>query len=243
MMTYKAYIIEDSPEDVDLLTYYLKKYCLDIETVGSGDTVTKAIREINTLKPDIIFSDINLRQDTAFSVFEKIDPYDFQIILLSAHQEYALESYKYEVLDYLTKPYNLEGLMVAIDRLRKQSPSEVIVPKVQKKLNFIAIPSSKKVDFIKIEDILYCEADGRYTTFYLDLTETKKITTSKNIGEYEKSLLHYSFFRTHHKYLVNMNKVNTIYKDSGYYCEMKNRNKVPIAVRKYDKLFRYLNLK
>jgi two-component system LytT family response regulator len=112
--------------------------------------------------------------------------------------------------------------------------------KVQK-VDFIAVPSVSKIDVLKVEKLLYCEAEGRYTTFYLE--DGKTITSSKNLGEYEKQLPNDLFFRIHHKYLINLKKVSSINKEGGRYCEMLNNSFLPISKRKQEEFNRFLRLK
>jgi two-component system LytT family response regulator len=112
--------------------------------------------------------------------------------------------------------------------------------KVQK-VDFIAVPSVSKIDVLKVDKLLYCEAEGRYTTFYLE--DGKTITSSKNLGEYEKQLPNDLFFRIHHKYLINLKKVSSINKEGGRYCEMLNNSFLPISKRKQEEFNRFLRLK
>lgn len=110
-----------------------------------------------------------------------------------------------------------------------------------KTIDFIAVPSVSKIDVLKVDKLLYCEAEGRYTTFYFEGGKT--IVSSKNLGEYEKQLPNDLFFRIHHKYLVNLEKVSSINKEGGRYCEMLNHSFLPISKRRQEKFNRFLKLK
>ncbi len=109
------------------------------------------------------------------------------------------------------------------------------------KVDFIAVPSVSKIDVLEVSKLLYCEAEGRYTTFFLE--DGKTIVSSRNLGEYEKQLPSNLFFRIHHKYLVNLQKVSSINKEGGRYCEMLNSSFLPISKRRQDKFNRFLRLK
>ena len=151
------------------------------------------------------------------------------------------------ISDTLIKPFSKDQLDKKIKDLVSKSIYEKEFAKVDNiyskylKLSFLAVPSLSKIDFLKIESILYCEADGKYTTFYLE--DGSSIISSKNLGEYEKLLAHKSFFRIHHRYLVNLEKVLRINKTGGAYCVLLNENILPISKRKQDSLIRYLKVK
>lgn len=244
--SYSAFIIEDSMEDLDLILYYLNKYCKDIQVVGNASTVEQAIEGINSLQPDIVFSDIQIKSREVFDVFDAVKPYDFHIILISSYKKFALKGFQYYALDYIVKPYALEDLLSAIDRVRKYNhqvniPTHDHIGNTHKARDFIAVASMKKIEFVKLSSILYCEADRSYTTFFLE--DDKKIITSRNLGEYERLLKYDSFYRIHHKYLINLNKVISINRDSGGYCELQGNIRLPVSTRKHSDLYRYLNLK
>ena len=105
----------------------------------------------------------------------------------------------------------------------------------------MAIPTSTSIEFIETNDIMYLEADGKYTVFYLENNSSKMV--SKNIGEYEKHLPKDLFFRIHHKYIVNLNKIKVINKSDGNYCQLKDGKSLSIAKRRQDELRKFLNLK
>ena len=107
--------------------------------------------------------------------------------------------------------------------------------------NFIAIPSTKKIDFIKIDDILYFESDGRYTIIHL--RDKTTFFVSKNIGEYDKILAPKYFFRIHKKYLINLKYIININNSDGSHCELAGNLKLPVAKRRKEDLVSFLNIK
>ncbi|MFT6065450.1 MAG: two-component system LytT family response regulator [Paraglaciecola sp.] len=107
--------------------------------------------------------------------------------------------------------------------------------------NLIALPNIHSIEFVDTQDILYLEADGNYTIFHLVDNITKVV--SKNIGGYEKVLPINFFFRIHHKYIINFNKVSLISKTDGYYCELNNGEALPVAKRRQEELRKFLKLK
>lgn len=100
----------------------------------------------------------------------------------------------------------------------------------RRKLDFITVSSQKKIDFVRIDEILYAQSEGNYTTFFL-LNGTMVVST-KNIGEYENVLCDEAFFRIHTRYFVNLNRVLSVSKESGMYVIMVNGKKLPVAFRR-----------
>lgn len=111
----------------------------------------------------------------------------------------------------------------------------------KKELDYIVIPTSNKINFIKNRDIVYLQSDGKYTTFHF--ANNKEILTSKNIGEYEKTLNKNRFFRIHNSYIINIEYVLNINKRAGNYCEMVDGKFLPVATRRISKLVEFLKNK
>ncbi len=108
-------------------------------------------------------------------------------------------------------------------------------------LDFIAIPTQNKIDFIKYTNIIYLKSEGRYT--HLILEKGKKITVAKNLGKYDDTISEIPyFFRIHKSYLINLNHVLSIDVQNGFYCEMSNGDFLPISKRKRIELKEYLRI-
>lgn len=107
--------------------------------------------------------------------------------------------------------------------------------------NLIALANIHSIEFADTNDILYLEADGNSTVFHLVDSINKVL--SKNIGGYEKVLPINFFFRIHHKYIINFNKVSLISKTDGYCCELNNGEVLPVAKRRQEELRKFLKLK
>ncbi|MGB2129252.1 MAG: LytR/AlgR family response regulator transcription factor [Flavicella sp.] len=182
-----------------------------------------------------------------FSFLEKYNDLSTTILYLLEDDRICFKALLSNLIsDALIKPLVKDQLCKKIKNLinkslfeREFSNSDIQSKYLQ--LPFLAVPSLAKIDFLKIESILYCEADGKYTTFYLENGTT--IISSKNLGEYEKLLTHKCFFRIHHRYLINLTKVLRIDKTGGAYCVLLNENILPISKRKLDSLIRYLKVK
>lgn len=151
------------------------------------------------------------------------------------------------------KPLIMEQVILAVSKVlegmeMKQFLEKALVPSlVIQNLQiecreYVAISSLEEIFFIKMADILYCKADGKYTKFYTVNGET--CISSKNIGDYENRVLDSgTFFRIHNSYIINMRHLNRIVKIDGHSCEMQNGQLLPISKRRMDAFYRFIKIK
>lgn len=246
-------LVDDETKNNELLTIYLEKYCPVIDIVEIATSVEDAIAKINTLKPKLIFLDIILSEGTGFDVIDGIKYEDYLVVFITAYQEYAITAFKFNAIDFLLKPIDSKDLIVTVkkveDNLHNEyftTPSQIESTKTSiaaktSDYNFIAIPSTKKIDFIRIDDILYFESDGRYTIIHL--LDKTTFFVSKNIGEYDKILAPNYFFRIHKKYLINLKYIVNINNSDGSNCELVGNLILPVAKRRKEGLVSFLNIK
>ena len=241
MNKYKAYIVDDELNNIELLKHFLKKYCINIDIIGESQTFEQSVSDLNFLQPNILFLDIKLNDKNAFDILDVIDTSEYEIIFITAYEDFALKAFKYNAIDYILKPLSIEDLILAVNKAIVRIDERVIFEnqmisystyKNNKSSNILTISSLDKVDIIKKEDIIFCKSDGRYTTFFLN--DKTEVMACKNLGEFEDMLKEDTFFRIHHSYIVNVRYVKKINKKAGYYCEMSNGALLPIAKRRQD---------
>jgi len=250
----KTIIVDDDESNIELLSHFIEKYCSSmVEIVGTATTVDDAVELIQKLKPHLFLLDIILNNSTSFEILEKIPKYNYKIIFVTAYDKFAVKAFKYHAVDYLLKPVQIEELVHAINESYKDinnyfftSGEQVtrLVESVNKKestFDFIAIPSVKEINFVRIEEIAFCKSEGRYTIFHL--VSGEELVVTKNLGEYDGFLNPNFFFRVHNSYLVNLKQVENILKTDGYYCNMKGGKVIPIAKRRQEKLHKFLGIR
>jgi len=245
-------VVDDEISNTTLLVQYLKKYCPLIDVVGVANTKADAIALINELKPKLIFLDIILDEGNGFEVLDEISHNKYKVIFITSHIEYAIKAFKFSAIDYILKPLKVKDLVVGVNSAIKDIEKYFYTSNEQietlnnsindkTKLNFIAVPSVDKIEFVKLEDLVYLQSDGRYTIFFLK--DGSKMVASRNLGEYESIIDKTKFFRIHNSYIVNLRYVVSINKRDGSYCEMITRVSLPIAKRRQDSLNRFLKIK
>ncbi|MFI1771032.1 LytR/AlgR family response regulator transcription factor [Thalassobellus citreus] len=243
-------IFEDDKTFSNILITEIRKNFNNIYIEGVATNIQEGKELYKKTKPSILFLDIIIGKEIIFSFLKNIfndkdNILNTQIIFISSSKEYAYEAIDYNPIGYILKPYSAENIKKNINKaLTKINNLDNLNINYNKEVNFskiLAIPYIDKIELIKCEDILYCEADGRYTKFHLINGDTK--IASRNLGEYQKTLNNNLFFRIHHSYLVNIYMIHHINKVDGNYCHLINHKTLPIAKRRQEELNRFLNLK
>ena len=241
-MSLKAIIVEDEKHSAKTLKNFLHEFCVNVEVVGIANNVEKAITAIKLKKPDVIFLDIELQTGTGFDVLKQVKHLNFEVIFTTAFEQYAIKALKFSSLDYLLKPIDIEELQNAVEKAhvkknqevyKKQLETLMLNLKQQKsKLNKICLVTSDGFEFIEVNTILYCKAEGSYTAFIIKNSE--KLLVSKNLKEYENLLLEHDFMRIHNSYLINLKEVKKYIKADGGYIIMNNNDTVSISRSKKE---------
>jgi two-component system LytT family response regulator len=223
----RAVIIDDERKSRENLELLLDSFVENVEIVGKANGVMTGIRAINDEEPDLVFLDIHLASGDGFQILEGIKNKNQNVIFVTGHEEHAIKAFRSEAIDYLLKPVCIEHLQNAVERVRtKQSAAK------PDKTGQISLSTSKGLQFLKTEDIVYCKGDGAYTYFFLKSGE--RITTSKNLKAYEERLKDYNFFRSHKSFLVNLSEIKTYIRGEGSYAVMTNGDSVGVSKRRKD---------
>jgi two-component system LytT family response regulator len=163
----------------------------------------------------------------------------------------AYEAFKCNAVDFLLKPLDFNNIIISIYKVLKTIEMEISfqnqklqlidsINSQHKNNEYIAIASIDKIELLKIDDIIFCKAEGKYTEFTL-ANGTKKLS-SRNLGEYSSTLSENYFFRIHHSYIINIKHVVKISKKEGFYCEFTNGTTLPIAKRRQEEFIRFIKL-
>jgi two-component system LytT family response regulator len=217
-------------------------YCPETRIVGICDTPEKGIAAIRQLRPDLVFLDIQMPNLSGFDVLQKVAPIHFEVIFVTSYDKYAIKAIKFSALDYLLKPLDVDDLIHAVgraaDQLRKKGRDyryrSVLhnINYTSGKIEKLAVPTLEGIDFFKTDDIIYCEADGSYTTLYL--TDRPKQLISKNLKEFEDLLVPTGFCRVHNSHLINMKHITKYIKGDGGYVILTDGHYVDISRRRKD---------
>lgn len=232
----KALIVEDKEHIRKGLIHLLAAIQHDIIVVGECESVKEAVVVANACKPDLVFLDINLTDGTGFDFLDQTEQLDFKVIFITAYEEYALQALKIGAVDYLLKPVDIDELTLALDKVYKLplETQKQQIKTVKRVLNntgdTLILSLQDAFQVVDLKDLMYCESDKGYTTFYLN--NGKKHLASKSLKEFETQLNQHAFTRPHQSYIVNLKYIEKYDKSGTIY--LKNGTKIPVSVRKKD---------
>lgn len=232
----KALIVEDKEHIRKALIHLLASIDHEVMVIGECESVKESIVVANACKPDLIFLDINLTDGTGFDFLEQTEHLDFKVIFITAYEEYALQALKIGAVDYLLKPIDVEELKVALNKITNLSlaTQKQQIQTVKQVLNnegeTLILSLQDSFQIIDLKDLMYCESDKGYTTFYL--YNGKKHLASKSIKEFEEQLTQHSFTRPHQSFIVNLKFIEKYDKSGTIY--LKNGKKIPVSTRKKE---------
>ncbi len=235
-MAIKALIVDDEINNRENLNSLVREYCKEVEVIGMADSVDAAFRIIKSNKPDLLFLDIKMPKKNGFALLEQLGDIDFEVIIVTAYDQFAIQAIKFCAIDYLLKPINVVELSQAVDNVSKrldQKQENERLKQLVSQLNNqglstkIGLASQNKIDFVEIARITRCEADNNYTHVYLDNLE--KMTISKTLKEFEELLGDHGFIRIHQSHLVNSAHIKSLQKSDGGYVQMLDDSIVPIS--------------
>jgi len=236
-----AIIIDDEAKSREGLEAMLQNMVKDVSVVATADSVASGVRAIEKNAPDLVFLDIEMPKRDGFALFEAFNPINFEVIFITAHEQYALKAFQTTAIDYLLKPIDLDLLVKAVDKVKDKRNLDKVNKNFEVFMNNlknnsahqqIAISSSDGLLFIKIDNIIYLRGDGAYTYFFLKTGE--RITVSKNLKEYEILLGEYDFFRVHKSFLIHMHEMKKYVRGEGGYVVMSNGDTVDVSKRRKE---------
>jgi two-component system LytT family response regulator len=236
----RTLIVDDESLARERIASLLKKEN-DIEIVGECSDGEEALKVIDTLKPDLVFLDIQMPMMTGVEVIKNLSEHLPEVIFVTAYDEYAVEAFEMNALDYLLKPFDQERFSKTLARARQRilvSSTTEISEKLnsliltfsknkteEKYLTKFVIKSAGKISFINVDEINYIEADGNYLTLHTANSKSLYRDTITNIAE---KLNPEIFIRIHRSYIVKIENIKEMQShfNSEYIITLKDNTKL-----------------
>lgn len=217
-------LVDDETECLDILEAELKRFCPDFQILQKFDNPIEAVNFVNKNTFDALFLDISMPLLNGFDLLKQVSNIDFDVVFVTAYDNFALKAFDFCAVDYLVKPTTKESLLRATEKIRSKQKNinmkqniALLLANMQKdiqKRQQVAIPTFEGLEFVNMQQITYAKADGNYTTIVLQNQE--KIMISKTLKEFEGILNDSTFARIHNSYLVNLEHVRKYIKgDTG----------------------------
>ena len=242
MPVIKAVIVEDEVKGLNNLRNLLAQHCADVKVVGEARNVEEGISVLSdpAVAPDLAFLDISLPDGLVFKLLNALRPVRFEIIFVTAYEQYAIKACEYSSIGYILKPIDPDLLKEAIARLRPRSGDanqmdkrlDVFSNAYQNPNAFrkMSISALDGIYFVNIRDIVRFEAEDNYTHIFLHNGE--RITASKTIKSYEDLLTPFNFYRVHKRHVINLNFMRKFVKGDGGYLIMDDGIKIEVSRRR-----------
>lgn len=257
----KTYVVEDSRLARKELTDLINEHT-SLHLIGDSGRADDAIHNINTLKPELVFMDINMPGKNGFEVLEALN-YNPKIIFVTAYSDYAIKSFDYNTVDYLLKPVSASRLLKALDKLHDQAQSAtssdtpkeepeqeessaytdnpVQTPSDLEEKSRIFIKDGEHCYLIELAKIVRFESCGNYTQVFFD---GKKAFVYRALSKIEERLPNHVFFRASRQHIVNLRCVTNIepWVNGGYQLTLSNGEDVAVSRRHASRLKELLSL-
>ena len=243
----KAIIIEDELKVREGFIKLLNTFCPEVEVIGVAGDVDSGSELIQNESFDVLFLDINLPDGSGLELVSNLDDRDFEVIFVTGYDQYAIDAFKISAVDYLLKPVSPDLLIKAVSKVKDVSniPTSSRLVVLEEKMNKSFLQTEKMIlrdadvmRIVEIQDIIFCEAKGSYTKFFL--ANNLQILTSLHLKEYERILEPYGFIRNHHSYMINLHQVKSLQRSEGGSIIMKNEVGLPLSTRKKPKVIEAL---
>jgi len=241
----KVILIDDEKHNLNNLQKLLNAYCPQLIVVDTALNAEEGINKIRMHRPALVFLDIQMPQKNGFEMLGELHEYDFEVIFVTAYDQYAIQAMRFAAVDYLLKPIAIDELQGAVNRAAKQYQMKVQNRQLENLVNLlqnqqnkeeqrIALNGMKETRFVKPAEIIRCQSSNNYTTFFL--LEGESLVVSKPIYEFQDLLKDYGFVRCHQSHLVNRKFVKSWKKEYGDFLLLTNGSEVPVSRNKREQI-------
>lgn len=227
MTKLKAILVDDEESARDVLQNLLLRFCPDVELIAKCENVLQAVETIKKEQPDLVFLDIEMPNYAGYEIVKFFKEINFEIIFVTAYDQYAIRAFEVAAIDYLLKPIDIERLKLSISRVQTQKNTEQQAQRLNllsntlesKQLKNIVVSDKGQQNIIPIENIIAIEAQESYCVIY---TSDKKHVASKNLKHFETVLESLpQFIRVHKSWMVNKESI-TNYSKSELSIQLSN---------------------
>lgn len=232
----KAVIIEDEDAAKTALEGYIKKFCPQIEMIGSAQNCKEAIEILHSLQPQLVFLDVEMPFGNAFDVLDGCKNLQFETIFVTAFSEYSLRALNQSAAYYLLKPLSIEELIIAVNKVQQQLQNQQFFDRNSIILeNFkeskpekqqVILPTNDGFEVVKIEDIVRLKGNDNFTDVHLKDGSKRMVC---RFLKHFTDILPFPFIRVHKSHVINIHFVKSYHKSAGGYIVMKDDAEVELS--------------
>lgn len=245
----KAILVDDEPANLENLSNLLNKHCSQVQILATESSVEQAAISIRAHRPDLLFLDIQMGTHSGFDLLNLLPDKSFEIIFVTAYDQYGIQAVKFAALDYLLKPVDIDELIAAVKKAEIRTTEKKQNQQLDFLLNLIkkgdtappkiALPQFQEIRYVQVSEIIRCEADNTYTNFFLSSGE--KIMISRSLKEYTDMLQPHGFIRSHQSHLINPSYIKSWLKEDGGILLLTDGYKIPVSKPNRERVKNLLN--
>ena len=226
----------------------IASYCPQANVIAQCSSATEARKIIIEQCPDLVFLDIEMPGGNGFSLLESLPDIRFEVIFVTAYDNYGIKAIKFSALDYILKPIDTNDLIKSVEKASQKIAENIenlrmrnLLQNTKRKPSdkTIALAMNDRIEFVEVSSIVRCESDSNYTTFCLKNGE--KLLVSRTLKEYDELLAPYGFLRVHQSHLINLNEIKSFIKSDGGYIRMKDGATVAISRQRRETVMKALH--
>jgi len=237
--TISAILVDDEKLASEELAYQLKEFT-DIEILATASNGLEAVKLIQSMEPDLVFLDVQMPGLDGMGVIRKLRELDIPLpyfVMATAYDQYAVEAFRWEALDYVLKPVDKERLTVAVERARKAvsdrakaEQPEPALPKPALQRSKLLVRSNQRNFIVDAQDVVYATIDDGLITVVANNLEGQ--SNYRTIEELQSNLDPDTFWRVHRSFLVNIHRIKEVipWFKSSFQLRMDDKKQTEIPV-------------
>lgn len=242
----RAIIVDDEKNGRENLAGMVKNHCREVELAGQAVSVSEAVALIKTLDPDLVFLDIEMPGANGFQLLEHFDEFRFEVIFVTAHDQYAIRAIRFSAADYILKPINSNDLKAAVEKVAnrlKRKNEDHRLRELHRNLSMpstprIGLPMDGKIEFSEVGKIVRCQGESNYTHIWFE--NGRHLLVAKTLAEFEELLAEFGFTRVHKTHLVNFNYLASFVNYENNHVVLKNGEQIPVSRRRKETVLEIL---
>lgn len=242
----KAIIVDDEENSRENLKHLLARHCPAVEVAGMATNKEEARELLGQLQPDLVFLDIQMPDGSGFDLLNELDHHPFEVVFVTAHNEFAIKAFKFNVVDYILKPIKTEALVTAVNNALGRSQQARTFQHYKNLVEYakgsavkrLALPVGSGIEIREVNDIVRCQADDSYCKFFF--TDKSSLLVTHNLGYYEELFSDFDFLRIHKSHMINMAYLRSYSKGENSEVTLTNGEVLPISKRRKADLIAHL---
>lgn len=233
-------IIEDEPRSQKTLQLLVEQHCPQVTILELCRNASEGIKAVEKHAPQMVFLDIRMPDYDGFEFLDHFSSPPFEIVFVTAYDQYAIAALRRCAIDYLLKPVSIPELKEAVKKVENCLKTKAERPEYgtllenqkvpQPEHQKLAVPSRNGLEFLELNEIVKLQAERNYTRIHT--TSERQILSTHNLKVYEDILPEELFFRSHHSSIINLRHVNSYIRGEGGEVVLSNNLRADISKRR-----------